>query len=319
MDARAFNEWLQNRQLKRQGEEYADAMGRMAETVNRRIPSSGGPARSGGKCSEPRSSWPRASRQNMEEQRAFGFRVRPRFSEVLEYIEEGEPSFGIPLPNRNASIYRSSHFYLDEFPQSTEPLAENPRPHTQLGVAIERLRIRRRWLSRQTFPSTAAPQFSAASARQARRTKLTGEMASIRRGLQIQASPAAVSAGALVRPLQLSLLPAQVEWAKQTRNVIEQAGQRAQEIQEGSRPRHRAVCGGASCRRNGRHHALARRAKQSVGAFGAVVAPEVAIPAAMLLELEEPWSLAWADQRRAHKQRLQVVAGLQPLLAEHLN
>ena len=73
----------------------------------------------------------------MEEQRAFGFRVRPRFLEVLEYIEEGEPSFGIPLPNRNASIYRSSHFYLDEFPQSTEPLAENPRPHTQLGAAIE--------------------------------------------------------------------------------------------------------------------------------------------------------------------------------------
>ena len=38
MDAKAFNEWLQNRQLKRQGEEYADAMGRMAEAVNRRVP-----------------------------------------------------------------------------------------------------------------------------------------------------------------------------------------------------------------------------------------------------------------------------------------
>ena len=38
MDARAFNEWLQNRQLKRQGEEYADAMARMAETVNRKMP-----------------------------------------------------------------------------------------------------------------------------------------------------------------------------------------------------------------------------------------------------------------------------------------
>ena len=38
MDARAFNEWLQNRQLKQQGEEYLDAMGRMAETVNRRVP-----------------------------------------------------------------------------------------------------------------------------------------------------------------------------------------------------------------------------------------------------------------------------------------
>ena len=63
--------------------------------------------------------------------------MRPRFLEVLEYIEEGEPSFSIPLPNRNASIYRSSHFYLDEFPQSTQPLAENPRPHTELGAAIE--------------------------------------------------------------------------------------------------------------------------------------------------------------------------------------
>ena len=72
----------------------------------------------------------------MEEQRALGFRKRPRFSEVLDYIEEGEP-LGFPLPNRNATIYKSSHFYLDDFPQSTEPLAENPRPHTQLGAAIE--------------------------------------------------------------------------------------------------------------------------------------------------------------------------------------
>ena len=38
MDARAFNEWLQNRQLKRQGEEYADAMGRVTEAVSRRVP-----------------------------------------------------------------------------------------------------------------------------------------------------------------------------------------------------------------------------------------------------------------------------------------
>ena len=30
-----------------------------------------------------------------------------------------------------------SHFYLDEFPQSTEPLDENPRPHTQLGAQLE--------------------------------------------------------------------------------------------------------------------------------------------------------------------------------------
>ena len=37
MDARAFNEWLQNRRLKQEGE-YADAMGRMTEAVNRRVP-----------------------------------------------------------------------------------------------------------------------------------------------------------------------------------------------------------------------------------------------------------------------------------------
>ena len=38
MDAKAFNEWLANRRLKQEGEEYADAMGRVTEAVNRRVP-----------------------------------------------------------------------------------------------------------------------------------------------------------------------------------------------------------------------------------------------------------------------------------------
>ena len=38
MDAKAFNHWLADRRLKQEGEEYADAMGRMAEAVNRRVP-----------------------------------------------------------------------------------------------------------------------------------------------------------------------------------------------------------------------------------------------------------------------------------------
>ena len=71
----------------------------------------------------------------MEEQRAFGFHVRPRFAEALEYIEEGD--LKLPLPDRRVSTYAQSHFYLDEFPQSTEPLDENPRPHTQLGAQLE--------------------------------------------------------------------------------------------------------------------------------------------------------------------------------------
>ena len=38
LDAKAFNEWLANGRLKQEGEEYADAMGRVTEAVNRRVP-----------------------------------------------------------------------------------------------------------------------------------------------------------------------------------------------------------------------------------------------------------------------------------------
>ena len=55
---------------------------------------------------------------------------------MLEYIEEGEP-LKLPLPDRRVSTYVQSHFYLDEFPQSTEPLDENARAHTQLGARLE--------------------------------------------------------------------------------------------------------------------------------------------------------------------------------------
>ena len=55
---------------------------------------------------------------------------------MLGYIEEGEP-INLPLPNRRASQFVQSHFYLDELSQSTEPLDENPRPHSELGARIE--------------------------------------------------------------------------------------------------------------------------------------------------------------------------------------
>ena len=35
---RAFNQWLADRRLKQEGEDYADAMGRVTEAVNRRVP-----------------------------------------------------------------------------------------------------------------------------------------------------------------------------------------------------------------------------------------------------------------------------------------
>ena len=70
----------------------------------------------------------------MEERRRGGFRVKPSFDQVLGYIQEGEP-LALDLPKRNASIYTSSHFYLDNFPNASEPLSDAPMPHTTLNPA----------------------------------------------------------------------------------------------------------------------------------------------------------------------------------------
>ena len=70
----------------------------------------------------------------MEEQRRGGFRVKPSFGQVLGYIQEGEP-LALDLPKRNASIFTSSHFYLDNFPHASEPLSDAPMPHTTLNPA----------------------------------------------------------------------------------------------------------------------------------------------------------------------------------------
>ena len=70
----------------------------------------------------------------MEERRRGGFRVKPSFGQVLSYIQEGEP-LSLDLPNRKASIYTSIHFYLEEFPNASEPLSDAPLPHTTLNPA----------------------------------------------------------------------------------------------------------------------------------------------------------------------------------------
>ena len=70
----------------------------------------------------------------MEERRSNGFRVKPSFGQVLGFIQEGEP-LALDLPNRKASIYTSSHFYLDDYPNAPEPVSETPLPHTTLNPA----------------------------------------------------------------------------------------------------------------------------------------------------------------------------------------
>ena len=63
--------------------------------------------------------------------------MKPSFGQVLGYIQEGEP-LALDLPKRNASIYTSSHFYLDDYPNAPdgpELVSDAPLPHTTLNPA----------------------------------------------------------------------------------------------------------------------------------------------------------------------------------------
>ena len=61
----------------------------------------------------------------MKTLRAHGINQRPRFEQVVGYLERNEP---LPLdqPDRKATSFVTSHFYLDDFVQSSED--PNPRP-----------------------------------------------------------------------------------------------------------------------------------------------------------------------------------------------
>ena len=71
----------------------------------------------------------------MEERRRGGFRVKPSFGQVLGYIQEGEP-LALDLPKRNASLYTSSHWYLDDYcptPASIRRLRSRPPTRATMG------------------------------------------------------------------------------------------------------------------------------------------------------------------------------------------
>ena len=65
----------------------------------------------------------------MKTLRAHGFNQRPRFEQVVGYLERNEP---LPLDQPDRKATSTSHFYLDGFVQSSED--PNPRPlqHTPL-------------------------------------------------------------------------------------------------------------------------------------------------------------------------------------------
>ena len=71
----------------------------------------------------------------MKTLRAHGFNQRPRFEQVVGYLERNEPL--LDQPDRKATSFITSHFYLDDFVQSSED--PNPRPlqHTPLQAIPE--------------------------------------------------------------------------------------------------------------------------------------------------------------------------------------
>ena len=93
-------------------------MSRLTEAVHRQVPLRY--ARAGAGAWNGR----RAKLRNSK-LRAHGFNQRPRFEQVVGYLERNEP---LPLnqPDRKATSFVTSHFYLDDFVQFSED--PNPRP-----------------------------------------------------------------------------------------------------------------------------------------------------------------------------------------------
>ena len=72
----------------------------------------------------------------MKTLRSHGFNQRPRFEQVVGYLERNEP---LPLdqPDRKATTFVTSHFYLDDFVQSSEDPNPQPLQHTPLRATPE--------------------------------------------------------------------------------------------------------------------------------------------------------------------------------------
>ena len=72
----------------------------------------------------------------MKTLRAHGFNQRPRFEQVVGYLERNEPL--LDQPDRKATSFVTSHFYLDDFVQSSEDPNPQPLQHTPLRAIPEK-------------------------------------------------------------------------------------------------------------------------------------------------------------------------------------
>ena len=131
-EARAFNNWLGERRQAQEGQRHLDDVSRLTEAVHRQVPQLTR-AQSAGAWNGRRTKL--RNGKEMKTLRAHGFNQRPRFEQVVGYLERNEPL--LDQPDRKATSFVTSHFYLDDFVQSSED--PNPRPlqHTPLQAIPE--------------------------------------------------------------------------------------------------------------------------------------------------------------------------------------
>ena len=131
-EARAFNNWLGERRQAQEGQRHLDDVSRLTEAVHRQVPQlryaraeRRGVERAAGEVAQ----------QQMKTLRAHGFNQRPRFEQVVGYLERNEPL--LDQPDRKATSFVTSHFYLDDFVQSSEDPNPQPLQHTPLQAIPE--------------------------------------------------------------------------------------------------------------------------------------------------------------------------------------
>ena len=207
----------------------------------------------------------------MKTLRAHGFNQRPRFEQVVGYLERNEP---LPLdqPDRKATSFVTSHFYLDDFVQSSED--PNPRPlqHTPLQAIPEEgfrtpaeatdedVRLARRYQGGTRFVEddlAGDPEADALASNGQGPPSITGRLRSTADGAQaaadlIGAGAAGLAAAQAFRSqlpqdaaeyVRLNVLPrpgpAQpppqiIGRPSDVERLLDEAGQRAQEVERGA-------------------------------------------------------------------------------------
>ena len=197
----------------------------------------------------------------MKTLRAHGFNQRPRFEQVVGYLERNEP---LPLdqPDRKATSFVTSHFYLDDFVQSSKD--PNPRPlqHTPLHpedgfrtpaqTTDEDVRLVRRYQgyggTRFVEDDLAGDPEAGALARNGQGPpSITDRLRSTADGAQAAAdlvgagvcgarsrASLPLSAAPLPRPGPAQPPPQIIGRPSDAERLLDEAGQRAQEVERGA-------------------------------------------------------------------------------------